>query len=149
MEYDYFVFPIRAKCWWNSTQQPWQNLCQLCAVYQSLEKPTPGSTVYQSLEEQIPVSSVYQNLNSDQEKPSGRTALKNVSPKQSTLPNPKSSASGQLINPTAAGLGCAPNPKERGDTKRALPNTYSTLTQKPTYNVRHEADATHRWAISF
>ena len=59
-----------------------------CAVYQSLEKPTPGSTVYQSLEEQIPESSVYQNLNSDLEKPSGRTALKNVSPKQSTLPNP-------------------------------------------------------------
>ena len=114
-----------------------------CAVYQSLEKPTPGSTVYQSLEEQIPVSSVYQNLNSDQEKPSGRSALKNVSPKQSTLPNPKSSASGE-INPTAEGLGCTPKPKERGDTRRVLPNTYSTLTQKPTYDVRHEADATQR-----
>lgn len=80
-----------------------------CAVYQSLEKPTPGSTVYQSLEEQIPVSSVYQNLNSDQEKPSGRTALKNESPKQSTLPNPKSSASGQL-NPTV--LDVHPKKKE-------------------------------------
>lgn len=110
-----------------------------CAVYQSLEKPTPGSPVYQSLEEQIPESSVYQSLNSDQEKPSGRSALKNESSEQSTLPNPKFSASGQL-NPTAEGLGCAPKPKERGDTKRALPNTYSTLTQKPTYNVRHEAD---------
>lgn len=111
-----------------------------CNVYQSLEKPTPGSPVYQSLEEQIPESSLYQSLNSDQEKPSGRTALKNVSLKQSTLPNPKSSASDQL-NPRAAGLGCAPNSTERRDTKRALPNTYSALTQKPTYNLHHEADA--------
>ena len=119
---------------------PDSNYDNYCTVYQSLEKPTPGSTVYQSLEEQIPESSVYQSLNSDQEKPSGRSALKNESPKQSTLPNPKSSASGQL-NPTAEGLEFAPSPKERGDTRRALPNTYSTLTQKPTYSVRHEADA--------
>ena len=111
-----------------------------CAVYQSLEKPTPGSPVYQSLEEQIPESSVYESLNSDQDKPSGRAALKNVSPKQSTLQNPKSSASGQL-NPTAKGLGFTPNPKERGSTERGIPNTYSTLTQKPSYNVCHEADA--------
>ena len=95
-----------------------------CVVYQSLEKPTPGSPVYQSLEEQIPESCLYQSLNSDQEKPSGRSALKSGSPKQSTLPNPKSSASGQL-NPTAEGLGCAPNPRERGDTK-AMSTLYRT-----------------------
>ncbi|XP_044182948.1 uncharacterized protein LOC122963539 isoform X2 [Acropora millepora] len=55
---------------------PDSNYDNYCTVYQSLEKPTPGSTVYQSLEEQIPVSSVYQNLNSDQEKPSDRIKQK-------------------------------------------------------------------------
>ena len=69
---------------------PDSNYDNYCTVYQSLEKPTPGSTVYQSLEEQIPESSVYQSLNSDQEKPSGRSALKNKVPSSQLLPNPKS-----------------------------------------------------------
>ena len=55
---------------------PDSNYDNYCTVYQSLEKPTPGSTVYQ-------------NLNSDQEKLSGRTALKNESPKQSTFTKSK------------------------------------------------------------
>ena len=99
--------------------------------------------MYQSLEKEIPGSPVYQSLKPAQEKLSDTTGpgFKSISPEQSTLPNPKSSAI-RPLNSTSKCPIVIPNPKVGGATGSARPNPYSTgPCQTPRNNDLHEEGA--------
>lgn len=128
---------------------PDDNYDNYCTVYQTLQKHTPGDPVYQSLEKEIPGLPVYQSLKPAQEKPSDTTGpgFKSISPEQSTLPNPKSSAI-RPLNSTSKCPIVIPNPKVGGATGSARPNPYSTgpcqrpgFPQTPRNNDLHEEGA--------